>query len=80
VWETVRPRSTRALRAFGGLPTVLIEDAALVAEALDRAAAGMDFADALHLGRSGRCDGFASFDQRFIKAAVDVGVVDVAEF
>ncbi|GHC66253.1 hypothetical protein [Neogemmobacter tilapiae] len=58
---------------------MLIEDAALVAEALDRVAAGMDFADALHLGWSGRCDGFASFDQRFIKAASAAGVVGVAE-
>lgn len=37
-----------ALRAFGGLPGVTVEDAALVAEALDRADNGMDFADALH--------------------------------
>lgn len=59
----------RALRAFGGLPTVTTDDAAIVAEALDRSEAGMDFADALHLGKSARCDGFASFDQKFVKAA-----------
>src|SRR5690349_13244724 len=39
----------RALRAFAGLPTVTLEDEALVATAIDLAEKGMDFADALHL-------------------------------
>jgi predicted nucleic acid-binding protein len=41
-----------ALRAFAGLPRVSLEDPALVATALDRTAQGLDFADALHLGRA----------------------------
>jgi predicted nucleic-acid-binding protein len=61
----------RALRAFGGLPTVSIEDADKVAAALDLATFGMDFADALHLGRSGHCDGFLTFDRRLTKTATD---------
>lgn len=69
----------RALRAFGGLPTVTIEDAAVVADALDRAEGGMDFADALHLGKSTHCDGFATFDRRFIKAALATGHESVRE-
>ena len=69
----------RAMRAFGGLPTVMIEEAALVAEALDRAEAGMDFADALHLAKSAHCDGFASFDRRFIKAALAAGHATVRD-
>ena len=69
----------QALRAFGGLPTVTIEDAALVAQALDGAQAGMDFADALHLARSAQCDGFASFDRRFIKAALAAGHATVRD-
>ena len=69
----------RALRAFAGLPTVTVEDAALVAEALDRSAAGMDFADALHLAKSAQCDGFASFDRRFVKAAMAAGYETVRE-
>lgn len=68
-----------ALRAFGGLPTVTIEEAAVVAEALDRLDAGMDFADALHLGTSGQCEGFATFDQRFIKAARAAGIETIRE-
>lgn len=58
-----------ALRAFGGLATVAIERADIVAEALDRTAAGMDFADALHLGGSAHCEKMATFDRRFVEAA-----------
>lgn len=73
------PDVVRAVRAFGGLPTVTIEDAAHVAEALDRAEAGMDFADALHLRRTGQCEAFATFDRRLIRAAREAGVGTVRE-
>lgn len=66
-----------ALGAFGGLPTVTVEDADAVAACLDLAAAGMDFADALHLGRAGHCDGFATFDRRLVKAAAAAGLASV---
>ena len=69
----------RALRAFGGLPSVTVEDAAIVAEALDRTEQGMDFADALHLGRSAHCESMASFDHRFVKAAKAAGYEKVRE-
>ncbi|WP_421950110.1 hypothetical protein [Pelagibacterium sp.] len=29
----------------------------------------MDFANALHLGKSAHCEGFASFDRKLVKAA-----------
>jgi predicted nucleic acid-binding protein len=54
----------RALRAFAGLPTATVEDGAVVAAALDLAEKGMDFADALHLGKSAHCEGFATFDRK----------------
>ncbi|SFP02732.1 Predicted nucleic-acid-binding protein, contains PIN domain [Mesorhizobium sp. NFR06] len=63
----------RALRIFGGLPTVEVEDAAMVSSALDLADAGMDFADALHLGKSAHCSGFATFDRKLIRAARAAG-------
>ena len=69
----------RALRAFGGLPTVTIEDAALVAEALDHAEQGMGFADALHLGKSMHCEGFATYDRKLVKAAQAAGHTKVRE-
>jgi predicted nucleic-acid-binding protein len=70
---------TCALRAFAGLPTVTVEDGAAVAAALDLAEKGMDFADALHLGRSAHCDGFATFDRKFIKAAKANGYENVQD-
>ncbi len=69
----------RALRAFGGLPSVTIEDAASVAAAFDLAERGMDFADALHLGRSAGQDVFLTFDRRFVKAARSAGIDLVRE-
>jgi len=69
----------RAMRAFAGLPTVTVEAGAMLAAALDLAEKGMDFADALHLGRSAHCDGFASFDRKFVKAAKAAGYAGVRE-
>ena len=67
----------KGLRSFAGLPRVALEDPLLVAIALDRMERGMDFADALHLGRAEACDGFVTFDRQFIRAARSVGVDQV---
>jgi predicted nucleic-acid-binding protein len=69
----------RALRAFAGLPGLAVEDEALVATALDHVERGMDFADALHLGKAGHCEAMVTFDRKFIKAAKAVGVETVRE-
>ena len=69
----------RVLRAFGGLPTVTVEDGPVVAAALDLAERGMDFADALHLGKAAHCEGMASFDRKFVKAAKAAGYDGVRE-
>ena len=66
-----------ALRAFAGLPRVALEDPALVATALDRTAHGLDFADALHLGRAEDCGAFVTFDQPLIRAARAAGLRNV---
>lgn len=68
-----------AMRAFAGLPTVTVEDAAIVAAALDHSENGMDFADALHLGKATHCEGMASFDRKFVKAAKAAGYDGVRE-
>ncbi len=57
-----------ALRALAGLPGVSVEDAVLVAKAMDWAEAGMDFADALHLAAAAECEGFLTFDKRFARS------------
>lgn len=69
----------RALKAFAGLPTVTIEDETVVMAGLDLAEKGMDFADALHLGKSAHCEGLATFDRKFVKAARIAGYDGVRE-
>lgn len=63
----------RTLRAFSGLPTVEVEDGTVVSSALDLSERGLDFADALHLGKSAHCVGFATFDRKFVTAAQAAG-------
>jgi predicted nucleic-acid-binding protein len=72
-------RVCRAIRAFGGLPGVTIEDAEAVARSLDLAEGGMDFADALHLARSSHCAAFATFDRRLKRSAQAAGLANVKE-
>jgi predicted nucleic-acid-binding protein len=59
-----------ALRALAGLPGVWVEDAVLVAKAMDWAEAGMDFAGALHLAAAAECEGFLTFDKRFARSGM----------
>jgi predicted nucleic-acid-binding protein len=58
-----------ALRRFAGLPKVTLENPPLAARALDWAAKGMDFADALHLAAAEGCDAFLTFDRRLGRSA-----------
>ena len=58
-----------ALRAFAGLPTVIVEDELAVVKALDWFREGLDFADALHLASAGDARQFASFDRKLIRQA-----------
>lgn len=69
----------RALRVFAGLPTVTVEDGATVAAALDLAEKGLDFADALHLTRTGHCEEFVTFNRKLVKAAKAAGHHGVRE-
>ncbi len=68
VYEIPSERIIPALRALAGLPSVSVEDATLVAKAMDWADAGMDFADALHLAASTDCESFLTFDKRFARS------------
>ncbi len=71
------PLIARRLRAFAGLPTVTVEDAAGAAQALDWSEGGMDFADALHLGKAAGCTAFITFDRRLVRAAEALSAVPV---
>ncbi len=77
IYLVERPAILRALRIFAALPTVAIEDPAIIAQALDWAEQGMEFADALHLAGASSCDAFASFDRDLAKAARKVGALEV---
>lgn len=69
VYKYPSPARINALRTIAGLPNISVENPTLLADALDRAEAGMDFADALHLGAAAHCDSLATFDRKFLKAA-----------
>ena len=77
VYGFSRGDAARGLRAFAGLANVRIESAGAAAEALDRAEAGMDFADALHLAAAAGCEAFLTFDRKFIAAARDLTEIPV---
>ena len=68
-----RPAVLSALRKFSSLSSVAVEDPPVLAQALDWAERGMDFADALHLADSSACEAFASFDRGLARASAQVG-------
>jgi predicted nucleic-acid-binding protein len=59
----------RAMRALAGIEHVTVEDRDAVLAALDAFDAGLDFADALHVARSGRATAFATFDRQLARRA-----------
>ena len=64
-----------ALRGLGGLTGVTLEEPAEVSQALIWMGEGMDFADALHLARSGHCRAFVTFDRKLAKSAEALGAI-----
>lgn len=65
-----------AIEHLIGLPNVHVEDWPAVKEALRLYRAGLDFADALHLTRSGKCERFYTFDdKKFARRAAKLAVV-----
>jgi predicted nucleic-acid-binding protein len=64
-----RDQIIAALTAFAGLPRITLEDPALTAKALEWMRRGLNFADALRLTKTGGCEAFVSFDQRFAAVA-----------
>lgn len=66
-YDFTAPQIVDALRALGGLPGLTMEEPEQVAMALEGLEQGMDFADALHLARSGHCREFVTFDRKLAK-------------
>lgn len=68
-YELPRRDISRVLRALAGIEHVTLEDRDAVLAAVDAFDKGNDFADALHLARSSRASGFATFDKRLARRA-----------
>ena len=65
----------RVLRALAGMPHVHLEDRDDVLTALEACESHkLDFADALHVARSGRCTGFVTFGRALVKRAAKAGL------
>jgi predicted nucleic-acid-binding protein len=79
VYDYSATRVCEALRALAGLPRVSVENPALMAEAIDLAKRGMDFADALHLASASGCEAMLTFDRKFIRSAAAAGETSVKE-
>ena len=60
-----------------GLPNVSVEDPDSVAQAISWYENNFDFADALHLASSEKCEKFATFDSAFIKKARKIGSIEM---
>jgi hypothetical protein len=67
------------LRALAGIPHVTIEDRDAVLAAVDALDKGLDFAHVLHLVRSSRASGFATFDKRLAKRAKALALLPPVE-
>lgn len=70
---------SRVLRALSSIEHITLEDRDAVLVALDAFDRGLDFADALHLARSSRASGFATFDQRLAKRAKGIRLATPVE-
>ena len=57
------------LRALASISPLTLEDRDAILVALNGYDQGLDFADALHLARSSRSSGFATFDHRLAQRA-----------
>ena len=77
VYEMPSGPIIQALRALAGLPGVSVEDAVLVARAMEWTEAGLDFADSLHLAAAAACEGFLTFDRRLARSGPRLGSVAV---
>lgn len=69
----------RVLRALASIQHVTLEDRDAVLVAIDAFDKGLDFADALHLARSARASGFATFDKRLAKRAKGLALTPPVE-
>lgn len=70
---------SRVLRALASIEHIVLEDRDAVLVAVDAFDKGIEFADALHLARSSRASGFATFNQRLAKRARSLALTPQVE-
>jgi predicted nucleic-acid-binding protein len=68
-----RKAISQAFRDLLGLPKIHVHDKSHLLLAIEWHAAGLDFADALHLAASQETETFATFDQAFVRRATSLG-------
>ena len=78
-YELPAPAFSQVMRALAGIEHITMEDRDAVLAALDAFDKGLDFADALHVCRSARATGFATFDQRLAKRAKAMALIPTVE-
>lgn len=78
-YELPKRDISRVLRALASIEHITLEDRDAVLVGIDAFDKGLDFADALHLARSSRASGFATFDQRLAKRARSLALVPPVE-
>ncbi len=78
VYQQKPAAMARALRGLLGLPNVTVEDPAAVGAALDAAAAGMQFPDAMHVVRAPEDVEFVTFDRALARAGKRLRAVRLA--
>jgi predicted nucleic-acid-binding protein len=74
VYGLGRPAILEAFRQVLGLPSIRIDEPALIALTLERYERGFDFADALHLLGARSATPLYTFDRRFARIATGEGV------
>jgi len=72
-YDAPRREIAGVLRALASIPHVAIEDRPAVMTAIEGYEHGLEFADALHVARSTRAAGFATFDARLARRARRLG-------
>lgn len=78
-YELPKRDISRVLRALASIEHVTLEDRDAVLVAIEAFDKGLDFADALHVTRSLRASGFATFDQRLAKRVKSLGLAPPVE-
>lgn len=78
-YEITRSNIITGFQKLLGLPNVNVEDPDSIFQAISWYENKFDFADALHLASSRRCQSFATFDSSFIKNAQQVSSVEMVK-